>query len=420
MATSVWDTAGMVGASSGRDFGKHPASFIDYEYAYQVVNKVMPLANWELHPDYSQWSGPSSSVDAYYVSVPGRYDYDRETGATNLTWDNWSGTGVFTQSYGGAPTNPSIHGTQYWRFIDSHSIKIILAFDYLDTQWLYYTGRSGSSTVLYGKGMGIRIRPFIESNGVSTEYKNAINMDEKPETFWPLFDPMACDRLHPRKTANDNYQAPGHISYSDDHCFVTMPNISPDTVVPGFFVGRGVKTDGTVEPHRIILGAQRGRQYAYGYSTSYPTQTHNYGVQNFHMYAIDHVSRRMAYSPSHPLMITEQGPHKSDMVIYPTIPLFPGTLDEGSTTPWFVNGWARDMTLGSEFTLTMNGATRNYKTVSVGGSYHGQYNGFIGGSHFSPDPAGQIHFAPHITETNSAYFKVAQDPYIMATAVLWE
>ena len=143
-------------------------------------------------------------------------------------------------------------------------------------------------------------------------------------------------------------------------------------------------------------------------------------MQNFHMYAIDHVSRRMAYSPSHPVMIAEQGPHKNDMVIYPTIPLFPGTLDQGSTTPWFVNGWARDMPLGSEFELTMNGVARNYKSVSVGGAYHGQYNSFHGGSNYSPDTASTVHFAPWIQETSSVYFKISHDPRQMATAVLWE
>lgn len=419
MATSLWDTAGMVGAQSGRDFGKHPASIADQEYAYQVVNKVMPLANWELHPDYSQYNGPTASSSAYWVNVPGRYAYSYDTGSGNLTWDNWAGTGTYSVSYGGCPPS-KFHGTQYWRFIDSHDIKITLAFDYIDTQWQWFVGRTSSSTALYGKGCGVRIRPFIESNQVATEYASAINMDEKPETFWPLFDPLACDQIYPRWTAYDNYQAPGHLSYSDDHCFVTMPNISNNTVAPGFFVGRGVKADGTVEPHRIIFGAQRGHSWAYTQTTSYRGYNKNFGVQNFHMYAIDHVSRRMAYSPSHPLMITEQGPHKSDMVIYPTIPLFPGTLDEGSTTPWFVNGWARDMLLGSEFTLTMNGVERNYKTVSVGGAYHGQYNGFHGSTHYSPDPAGQIHFAPHINETNSLYFEVAHDPGLMATAVLWE
>ena len=89
MATSVWDTVGMVGPGSGRDLGKNPASITDHEYLYELVNKVMPLANWELHPGYSSWGGPSGAEDAYYVNVPGRYSYYSSFQDMTLTWDNW-------------------------------------------------------------------------------------------------------------------------------------------------------------------------------------------------------------------------------------------------------------------------------------------------------------------------------------------
>jgi hypothetical protein len=422
MTTLVWDTQGMTGDTSGRDFSRNTgAAVMDWEYVYQVVNKAMPLANFELNPNYSNWA-PTEVIDGYYLDLDGRSYYGASLKST-INYDNWIDPGS-TFSASSSPTT-QLHGTQVWRFKDSYDTKINLQLDYIGIQWPYWIQKISSNTYYRGRGTAVRIRPLIESAGAPTQYTQAMNTNDG-EHFWPLFDPLAgtADGTF-YNLPNKKVQGSGHISYSNDHCFVTMPNIEQGVVVPGFFVGRGVKSDGTIEPERIVFGAQRGANTPpdSNVSWSYYQYLCSFGIQNFQMFAIDHTSRRMAYSPSHPLMITEQGPHKSDMVIYPTIPLFPGTLDQGSTTPWFVNGWARDMTFGDEFQLQMNGATRTYKTVSVGGAYHGQYNAFNGWSLEGSDWVNNIHFSTWVSEErndNNYGFLSAHDPKQMATAILWE
>jgi hypothetical protein len=421
MTTLVWDTTGMTGDTSGRDFSRNTAAAVmDWEYVYQVINKAMPLANFELNPAYPNWA-PTDVTDGYYVDIDAR-GYGASL-TSNMTYNNWI-DGVSTYSSRLQPAT-KLHGTQVWRFKDSHDTKINLLVDYIGLQWPYYIQRTASSTFYYGRGTAVRFRPLIETAGSPLMYTQAMNTNDG-EHFWPLIDPLAGTgsgtfSALPTKKA----QGSGHISYSDNHCFVTMPNIEMGVVVPGFFIGRGVTSDGTIESERIVFGAQRGSNLTQSSNVSwtYFEYLKSFGMQNFQMFAIDHPSRRMAYSPSHPLMITEQGPHQTDMVIYPTIPLFPGTLDQGSTTPWFVNGWARDMPFGSEFQFQMNGATRTYKTVSVGGVYHGQYNGFDGGAIQASDWASSIHFSTWVSEernTNNYSFLSAHDPKQMATAILWE